>query len=58
MASGDTISGVVNIQKVRDDVLEDIVAQTDHATLWALVCMAETLITTNPYELYKYMRYR
>ena len=37
---------------------EDIVTQTDHATLWALVCTAEALNAsgiTDPYELYKYM---
>lgn len=36
----------------------DIVAQTDRATLWALVCAAEALNMsgiTDPYELYKYM---
>jgi fatty acid synthase subunit beta len=35
----------------------DIIAQTDRATLWALVCTAEALNMsgiTNPYELYKY----
>ena len=37
---------------------EDIVIQTDHATLWALVCMAEALNASgiaDLYELYKYM---
>ena len=37
---------------------EDIVAQTDHATLWALVCMAEALNAsgiTDLYELYEHM---
>ena len=37
---------------------EDIVAQTDRATLRALVCTAEALNAsgiTDPYELYKYM---
>ena len=36
----------------------DIIAQTDRATLWALVCAAEALNMsgiTDPYELYKYM---
>ncbi|KAH7884386.1 hypothetical protein F5I97DRAFT_1968464 [Phlebopus sp. FC_14] len=35
----------------------DIIAQTDRATLWALVCTAEALNMsgiTDPYELYKY----
>ena len=42
----------------RYGIPEDIVAQTDRATLWALVCMAEALNAsgiTDPYELYKYM---
>ncbi|EKM78079.1 hypothetical protein AGABI1DRAFT_61049 [Agaricus bisporus var. burnettii JB137-S8] len=37
---------------------EDIIAQTDRCTLWALVCTAEALNSagiTDPYELYKYM---
>jgi 3-oxoacyl-(acyl-carrier-protein) synthase len=37
---------------------EDIVAQTDRASLWALVCTAEALNAsgiTDPYELYKHM---
>ncbi|KAG2063626.1 alpha subunit of fatty acid synthetase, partial [Suillus decipiens] len=35
----------------------DIIAQTDRATLWALVCTAEALNVsgiTDPYKLYKY----
>ena len=42
----------------RYGILEDIITQTDHATLWALVCTAEALNAlgiTDPYELYKYM---
>ena len=37
---------------------EDIIAQTDRATLWALVCTAEVLNAsgiTDPYELYEHM---
>ena len=36
----------------------DTTAQTDHATLWALVCTADALNQsgiTDPYELYKHM---
>ena len=36
----------------------DIIAQTDRATLWALVCTAEALTQsgiTDPYELYEHM---
>jgi fatty acid synthase subunit alpha, fungi type len=42
----------------RYGIPEDIVAQTDRATLWALVCTAEALNAsgiTDPYELYKHM---
>ena len=42
----------------RYGIPEDIIAQTDRATLWALVCTAEALNAsgiTDPYELYKYM---
>ena len=42
----------------RYGIPDDIVAQTDRATLWALVCTAEALNAsgiTDPYELYKYM---
>ncbi|KAG2133976.1 hypothetical protein BD769DRAFT_1716175 [Suillus cothurnatus] len=38
-------------------LVADIIAQTDRATLWALVCTAEALNVsgiTDPYELYKY----
>ena len=37
---------------------EDIIAQMDHATLWALVCTAEALNASgimDPYKLYKHM---
>ncbi|KAF5337910.1 hypothetical protein D9758_013124 [Tetrapyrgos nigripes] len=37
---------------------DDIIAQTDRTTLWALVCAAEALNMsgiTDPYELYKHM---
>jgi len=42
----------------RYGIPEDIIAQTDRATLWALVCTAEALNAsgiTDPYELYTYM---
>lgn len=42
----------------RYGIPDDIIAQTDRATLWALVCTAEALNMsgiTDPYELYKYM---
>ena len=42
----------------RYGIPEDIIAQTDRATLWALACAAEHLNAsgiTDPYELYKYM---
>ncbi|KAF9007571.1 fatty acid synthase [Cyathus striatus] len=42
----------------RYGIPEDIIAQTDRATLWALVCTAEALNNsgiTDPYELYKHM---
>ncbi|KAL0953237.1 hypothetical protein HGRIS_004490 [Hohenbuehelia grisea] len=42
----------------RYGIPDDIIAQTDRATLWALVCTAEALNTsgiTDPYELYKHM---
>jgi fatty acid synthase subunit alpha, fungi type len=42
----------------RYGIPEDIVAQADRATLWALVCTAEALNASgisDPYELYKYM---
>lgn len=42
----------------RYGIPEDIIAQTDRATLWALVCTAEALASsgiTDPYELYKHM---
>lgn len=42
----------------RYGIPEDIIAQTDRATLWALVCTAEALNAsgiTDPYELYKHM---
>jgi fatty acid synthase subunit alpha len=42
----------------RYGIPEDIIAQTDRCTLWALVCTAEALNNagiTDPYELYKYM---
>jgi 3-oxoacyl-(acyl-carrier-protein) synthase len=41
----------------RYGIPRDIITQTDRATLWALVCIAEALNTsgiTDPYELYKY----
>jgi len=37
---------------------DDIIAQVDRTSLWALVCTAEALMMagiTDPYELYKYM---
>ena len=42
----------------RYGIPDDIIAQTDRTTLWALVCTAEALNMsgiTDPYELYKYM---
>jgi fatty acid synthase subunit alpha len=42
----------------RYGIPDDIIAQTDRATLWALVCATEALNMsgiTDPYELYKYM---
>lgn len=42
----------------RYGIPDDIIAQTDRATLWALVSVAEALNTsgvTDPYELYKHM---
>ncbi|KAF9490473.1 fatty acid synthetase alpha subunit [Pleurotus eryngii] len=42
----------------RYGIPDDIIAQTDRATLWALVCAAEALNNsgvTDPYELYKYI---
>ncbi|EAU85370.1 fatty acid synthetase alpha subunit [Coprinopsis cinerea okayama7 len=42
----------------RYGIPDDIIAQTDRATLWALVCTAEALNAsgiTDPYELYKHM---
>ncbi|KAL4066936.1 hypothetical protein J3A83DRAFT_4165578 [Scleroderma citrinum] len=42
----------------RYGIPDDIIAQTDRAALWALVCTAEALNLsgiTDPYELYKYM---
>jgi fatty acid synthase subunit beta len=42
----------------RFGIPDDIIAQTDRATLWALVSVAEALNTsgiTDPYELYKHM---
>jgi len=42
----------------RYGIPEDIIAQTDRATLWALTCTAEALISsgiTDPYELYEHM---
>ncbi|KAG6910835.1 hypothetical protein DXG01_007150 [Tephrocybe rancida] len=42
----------------RYGIPDDIIAQTDRATLWALVCTAEALNMsgiTDPYELYKHM---
>ncbi|KAF8896473.1 fatty acid synthetase alpha subunit [Infundibulicybe gibba] len=42
----------------RYGIPDDIVAQTDRATLWALVCTAEALNMsgiTDPYELYKHV---
>ena len=42
----------------RYGIPEDIIAQTDRITLWALVFSAEALNAsgiTDPYELYKYM---
>jgi fatty acid synthase subunit alpha len=41
----------------RYGIPRDIIAQTDRAILWALVCTAEALKMsgiTDPYELYKY----
>ena len=43
----------------RYGIPEDTIAQTDRATLWALICTTEALassVITNPYELYKHMR--
>ncbi|GLB40343.1 putative protein with domain of unknown function (DUF1729) [Lyophyllum shimeji] len=42
----------------RYGIPDDIIAQTDRATLWALVCTAEALNMsgiTDPYELYKHI---
>ncbi|RPD59601.1 fatty acid synthase [Lentinus tigrinus ALCF2SS1-6] len=42
----------------RYGIPEDIIAQTDRATLWALVCAAEALNMsgiTDPYELYQHI---
>jgi len=42
----------------RYGILADIIAQTDRATLWALVCTAEALNQSgiaDPYELYEHM---
>ncbi|THH15787.1 hypothetical protein EW146_g4747 [Bondarzewia mesenterica] len=42
----------------RYGIPEDIIAQTDRTSLWALVCTAEALISsgiTDPYELYQHM---
>jgi hypothetical protein len=42
----------------RYSIPADIIAQTDRATLWALVCTAEALNQSgiaDPYELYKHM---
>jgi 3-oxoacyl-(acyl-carrier-protein) synthase len=42
----------------RYGIPEDIIAQVDRATLWALVCVAEALNMsgiTDPYELYQHM---
>ena len=42
----------------RYGIPEDIIAQTDRATLWALVCTAEVLNAsgiTDPYQLYEHM---
>jgi fatty acid synthase subunit alpha len=42
----------------RYGIPDDIVAQVDRSTLWALVCSAEALNMsgiTDPYELYKHM---
>lgn len=42
----------------RYGIPEDIIAQTDRATLWALVCTADALNNsgiTDPYELYEYI---
>ncbi|TFK27788.1 fatty acid synthetase alpha subunit [Coprinopsis marcescibilis] len=42
----------------RYGIPDDIIAQTDRATLWALVCTAEALNAsgiTDPYELYKHL---
>lgn len=42
----------------RYGIPDDIIAQTDRATLWALVCAAEALNMsgiTDPYELYKHV---
>ncbi|TFK75163.1 fatty acid synthase [Pluteus cervinus] len=42
----------------RYGIPDDIIAQTDRAALWALVCTAEALNMsgiTDPYELYKHM---
>ncbi|GBE87869.1 fatty acid synthase [Sparassis crispa] len=42
----------------RYGIPQDIIAQTDRTSLWALVCAAEALNTsgiTDPYELYKHM---
>ncbi|KAF8525925.1 hypothetical protein BU17DRAFT_74311 [Hysterangium stoloniferum] len=42
----------------RYGIPEDIIAQTDRTSLWALVCAAEALVMsgiTDPYELYKYV---
>ena len=42
----------------RYGIPDDIIVQTDRATLWALVCAAEALNMsgiTDPYELYQHM---
>ena len=42
----------------RYGIPEEIIAQTDRTSLWALVCTAEALISsgiTDPYELYQHM---
>ncbi|PWY99602.1 hypothetical protein BCV70DRAFT_109981 [Testicularia cyperi] len=42
----------------RYGIPEDIVAQVDRTTLWALVCASEALVNSgisDPYELYKYI---
>ncbi|KAL0065236.1 fatty acid synthase alpha subunit Lsd1 [Marasmius tenuissimus] len=42
----------------RYGIPEDIIAQTDRSTLWALVCAAEAMNNsgiTDPYELYKHI---